>query len=77
MKKLTSPNPAGRNDSLDSEYRFDYAKAKPNRFAGQPQVQPVFVQLAPDVAKVFKNGESVNAVLRSVMRALPADGTTI
>ena len=30
-----------------------------------------------EVAKVFKNGESVNAVLRSIMKALPADGTTV
>jgi hypothetical protein len=30
--------------------------------------------LAPDVAKVFKDGESVNAVLRSIVKALPHNG---
>jgi hypothetical protein len=30
--------------------------------------------LAPDVAKVFKDGESVNAVLRSIVKALPRNG---
>jgi hypothetical protein len=63
--------PPGESGGLDSEYRFDYSKATPNRFAGKPRAQPVVVVLAPDVAKVFKDGESVNAVLRSIVKALP------
>ncbi len=69
MKK----QPSATGD-LNPEYRFDYANAKPNRFAGRPRVQPVVVVLEQDVAKVFKDGESVNAVLRSIIKALPSTG---
>ena len=58
-------------DGLRSEYRFDYAKAKPNRFAGRTQPGAVAVLLDPDVARVFKNGEAVNAVLRALMTTMP------
>ena len=74
MKKPAKARPTGRRRDLHSEYRFDYSKARPNRFAGRPRVQPVVVVLAPDVAKVFKDGESVNAVLRSILKALPRKG---
>ena len=70
MKK--QPSAAGE---LAPEYRFDYAKAKPNRFAGRPRVQPVVVVLEQDVAKVFQDGDAVNAVLRSIIRALPRAGS--
>jgi hypothetical protein len=55
------------------EYRFDYRKAKPNRFAGQMGKGTIAVVLEPDVAAVFKSSESVNALLRSVIAALPAE----
>ncbi|HSR07574.1 MAG TPA: hypothetical protein VLM42_10510 [Bryobacteraceae bacterium] len=57
--------------SLRPEYRFDYTKARPNRFAGRGAPKPVVVLLDPDVAKVFKNAESVNAVLRAIVAAVP------
>lgn len=53
------------------EYRFDYAKAKPNRFAGRVQKGSVAVLLDPDVARVFTDAESVNAVLRALMTTMP------
>ena len=71
MKKQAKVSATASSRDLDSEHRFDYAAAKPNRYAGRPRVQPVVVMLAPDVAKVFKDGESVNAVLRSIVKALP------
>jgi hypothetical protein len=71
MKKPAKPISTLRSRDLNSEYRFDYAAAKPNRFAGRARVEPVVVVLAPDVAKVFKDGKSVNAVLRSIVKALP------
>ncbi len=70
MKKPAKHDSPKRSPNLDSEYRLDYSKAIPNRFAGRPRVEPVVVVLAPDVAKVFKNGESVNAVLRSILKAV-------
>ena len=56
---------------MRGEYRFDYAKAKPNRFAGRIKNGVVAVILDPDVAAVFRSSEKVNALLRSVIAMLP------
>ena len=53
------------------EYRFDYRKARPNRFAPLMEGKTVAVVLDPDVASVFQSSESVNTLLRSVISALP------
>jgi hypothetical protein len=58
---------------IRQEYRFDYKKAKPNRFASKLEATTVTIVLDPDVAVVFKTSESVNALLRSVISALPTD----
>jgi len=63
---------AKRDDGLRPEYRFDYSKAKPNRFAERAQTGSVAVLLDPDVAEVFKSPEAVNAVLRALMATMPA-----
>jgi hypothetical protein len=65
--KLKSKEP----DQLKPEYRFNYAMAKPNRFAKRIQKGSVAVLLDPDVARLFKNAESVNAVLRALMATMP------
>jgi hypothetical protein len=59
-------------EEMRREYRFDYTKAKPNRFAAQMGAGTIVVVLDPDVSAVFKSSESVNALLRSVISALPA-----
>jgi hypothetical protein len=46
---------------MRKEYRFDYSRAKPNRFA----------ERMSDVAAVFKSSKTVNALLRSVIAAMP------
>ncbi len=53
------------------EYRFDYRKARSNRFAALMKGKTVATVLDPDVASVFQSSESVNALLRSVISALP------
>jgi len=53
------------------EYRFDYRKARPNRFAPLMKGRTVVVVLDPDVASVFQSSESVNSLLRSLISALP------
>ncbi len=58
-------------EEIRQEYRFDYKKAKPNRFAKQMGSGTIAIVLEPDVATVFKSAESVNALLRSVIAALP------
>ena len=59
------------HDTMRKEYRFDYRRAKPNRFAEKMSKEVVAVVLEPDVAAVFNSSEAVNALLRSVIAALP------
>lgn len=53
------------------EYRFDYRRARPNRFAEKVTQGAVAVVLEPDVAAVFRSSKAVNTLLRSVIAALP------
>ena len=73
MKKSLGPESRVQRSGGDlrKEYRFDYSKAKPNRFAARARANSVVVLLAPDVAKVFKTGESVNDALRALLKAVP------
>lgn len=72
MKKTKVPEETDRpSDELRPEYRFDYRKARPNRFAGQPMEEQVVVLLDPDVSEVFQTPDSVNSVLRALIQAMP------
>lgn len=62
---------SGRRNGMRREYRFDYRKARPNRFAPLMRGRKIAVVLDPDVASVFQSSESVNALLRSLISALP------
>lgn len=57
-------------DELRPEYRFDYRRSKPNRFAERLSQGAVAVVLDPDVASVFRTSESVNSLLRSVAQVV-------
>ncbi|MGB3291356.1 MAG: hypothetical protein WBB01_00020, partial [Phormidesmis sp.] len=60
------------NDELLPEYRFDYAQAKPNRFASQEGASAkCVVVLDQDVAQVFTTPASVNKVLRTLIASMP------
>jgi len=59
------------SDDMRPEYRFDYRKARPNRFAGRSKEKRLVVVLEPDVAQVFKTPESVNQVLRALIMTMP------
>ena len=71
IMKKTPATKSRKTDDMDSEYRFDYKKAKPNRFAKKMKNEPVIVLLDEDVAKVFKTQEQVNAALRALILAIP------
>jgi hypothetical protein len=58
-------------DDMRDEYRFDYSKAKPNRFADEIGQDRLMIVLDPDVAVVFKTPESVNRVLRALIATMP------
>ena len=76
MKKTSTETTTEPNDAMLSEYRFDYRKARPNRFAGQGQGAPGrrLVVLDPDIANVFTTPEQVNAVLRALIATMPQSG---
>lgn len=68
MKRPTKRRPT---DELRREYSFDYARARPNRFASRMATGSVAVVLDPDVASVFRTADSVNNLLRSVISVMP------
>ena len=72
MKK-TSPSKKARRsgNGLRAEYRFDYTKARPNRFAKRYKAGSRVVVLDPDIAEVFTSPASVNAVLRALLETMP------
>lgn len=73
MKNTPNRKQRPESDDMRSEYEFDYSKARKNRFAQSMKKDTVAVVLDPDVAAVFQTSESVNAMLRSVLSALPVD----
>lgn len=68
--KLALSDPDTVSDELLPEYRFDYSKARPNRFAARLS-QTRMVELEADVAAVFTSQEAVNAVLRALIQTMP------
>ena len=70
MKKTPGRKRAKRGE-MRPEYRFDYRKSRPNRFAPIIKDGTIAILLDPDVASVFRSPEVVNSLLRSVITALP------
>lgn len=68
MKKTEKPIP---DPEMAPEYDLDYTKARPNRFAASLKHGRRMVVLDPDVAAVFSTTESVNAVLRALIKTMP------
>jgi hypothetical protein len=72
MKKNHKPKPPPElTEDMQPEYRFDYSKAKPNRFAAKLKPGSRAVVLDPDVAAVFSTPDSVNSVLRALIATMP------
>ena len=63
--------PKNTTEAMAKEYRFDYTKAKPNRFADRMKDSPLVAVIDPDVAKVFTTAEQVNKALRALISAIP------
>ncbi len=55
-------------DEMKAEYRFDYSKSRPNRFAEEYHRQKSLVNLEEDVAATFPDSTSVNEALRFLIR---------
>lgn len=72
MKKTRADDKSAKPEKdMLPEYRFDYGKARPNRFAANLKRGTRAVVLDPDVAAVFSTPESVNAVLRALIETMP------
>ena len=71
MKKVPRKRKSSAAPEMRPEYRLDYTRARSNRFTGQVPANVVAVVLDPDVTAVFGSSDSVNALLRSVVRAMP------
>ena len=71
MKSTTKKPRKTASTVMRAEYAFDYSQAKPNRFASRLSRNVVAVVLDPDVASVFGSSNKVNALLRSVIAAMP------
>lgn len=68
MKRTSQDKDEGE---MAEEYRFDYSKAKPNRFAGRVVSSRQVVVLEPEVAEVFRSSEAVNKALRGLLEIVP------
>jgi hypothetical protein len=77
MSSTRSKSRKAESTEMRTEYAFDYSRAKPNRFAAQMGGDAVAVILDPDVASVFGSSTKVNALLRSVISALPDRKPTV
>lgn len=76
MKKtFVRKKPETGRDTMRKEYRFDYRRAKPNRFREKMSSGALAVVLEADVAAIFKSSEVVNALLRSVIAAMAESKT--
>jgi hypothetical protein len=71
MKKTQTAKKRKPSDDMSREYRFDYSKAKPNRFASKASQLHTVVVLDPDIAEVFTTPESVNNILRALIDTMP------
>jgi predicted negative regulator of RcsB-dependent stress response len=72
MKKTSANKTKIRKDAnMKAEYRFDYSKAKPNRFTSRMKDSHLVAVIDPDVAKVFTTTEQVNNALRALISAIP------
>ncbi|HEV2863589.1 MAG TPA: hypothetical protein VGX48_21430 [Pyrinomonadaceae bacterium] len=71
MKKTQAVKKRDSADDVRREYRFDYGKSKPNRFAAKATDGRTVVVLDPDIAEVFTTPESVNNVLRALIATMP------
>jgi hypothetical protein len=71
MKKTQAAKTRRSISEMRREYRLDYGKAKPNRFASRADQHRTIVVLDPDIAEVFTTPESVNDILRALIAAMP------
>lgn len=71
MDKTPDVEADSASEDMLPEYRLDYRKAKPNRFATSDRKRRVAVLLDEDIAEVFTTPTAVNKALRAFIEAMP------
>ena len=66
MKKTLGAKERSTDRQILRERRFDYRKAKQNRFA-EREIEGVVVMLDEDVAQAFPTPDAVNKALRTLI----------
>jgi hypothetical protein len=64
MRKTRKHPQAYSGDDVRTEYRFDYSRGRPNRFAARVARPVVAIVLDSDVAAVFKSSSKVIVLAR-------------
>jgi hypothetical protein len=59
MKKTPPVEPMPVSSDLRPEYRFDYSRSQPNRFADRFEAGAIAIVLDPEVASIFHSSEAV------------------
>ena len=68
---------SNKKEEMLLEYKLDYSKAKPNRFAAKYQQMQRTVVLDNDIADNFPSAESVNEALRFLVRITKENQITL
>ena len=72
MKKEKKPTKSNhKGEDIRKEYKIDYGKSRPNRFAKIALEEPLVVMVDADVAEVFRTSAAVNQALRALIAAIP------
>jgi hypothetical protein len=71
MKNTINKKENNLEEDLLPEYDLDFSKSKPNHFAQILKNQNNYIELEPDIQKVFRNSAEVNNALRAFINAIP------
>lgn len=73
MKK-TKENIEQKEEDLLSEYVIDYSKVKRNPYYRKNRT---FIEIDEDVAKAFQTPESINKVLKAIVKSIPKNTAAV
>ena len=65
-----------KSSNMLPEYHFDYRKSRPNRFVERIYKDRRVIVLDPDISEIFTTSESVNAILRALIKTMPKPAKT-
>lgn len=63
-----------KEDDLQPEYIVDYTKAKKNPYFNKHKV---FIEIDEEVADAFESSESINNILRTIVKSIPKNSVAV